>query len=129
MEQIGTVCGSALTAVDCAWTQTASAAFGSRVAPWGALELALTILLTLYVAFFGVSLMLGRSNLSLRALVPRMVTIGVILAFATSWIVFRSVVWNLFVATPDYLATLLTRSDGSAQIGRASCRERVCPFV
>src|SRR3546814_3078021 len=50
--------------------------------------------------------MLGRSNLSLRALVPRMVTIGVILAFATSWIAFRSVVWNLFVATPDYLATL-----------------------
>ena len=119
LEQIGTGVGAALTAVDCASTQMTAAAFGSLFAPGGALELALTILLTLYVAFFGVSLMLGRSNLSLRALVPRMVTIGVILAFATSWIAFRSVVWNLFVATPDYLATLLTRSDGSATLAFA----------
>lgn len=119
LEQIGTGVGAALTAVDCASTQMTAAAFGSLFAPGGALELALTILLTLYVAFFGVSLMLGRSNLSLRALVPRMVTIGVILAFATSWIAFRSVVWNLFIATPDYLATLLTRSDGSATLAFA----------
>ena len=76
LEQIGTGVGAALTAVDCASTQMTAAAFGSLFAPGGALELALTILLTLYVAFFGVSLMLGRSNLSLRALVPRMVTIG-----------------------------------------------------
>lgn len=119
LEQIGTGVGAALTAVDCASTQMTAAAFGSLFAPGGALELVLTILLTLYVAFFGVSLMLGRSNLGLRALVPRMVTIGVILAFATSWIAFRSVVWNLFIATPDYLATLLTRSDGSATLAFA----------
>ncbi|KUO51698.1 MAG: type VI secretion protein, partial [Sphingomonadales bacterium BRH_c42] len=119
LEQIGTGVGAALMAVDCASTQMTAAAFGSLFAPGGGLELALTILLTLYVGFFGVSLMLGRSNLSLRALVPRMVTIGVILAFATSWIAFRSVVWNLFIATPDYLATLLTRSDGSATLAFA----------
>lgn len=119
LEQIGTGVGAALMAVDCASTQMTASAFGSLFAPGGALELALTILLTLYVGFFGVSLMLGRSNLSLRALVPRMVTIGVILAFATSWIAFRSVVWNLFIAAPDYLATLLTRSDGSATLAFA----------
>ena len=30
---------------------------------------------------------------------------------------------------PQYAATPLTRLDGMAQIGRASCRERVCRYV
>lgn len=119
MEQIGTSVSAALTAVDCASTQVTAAAFSNLFAPGGALETALTIMLTLYVAFFSFSLIFGRSNLSIRALLPRIIMIGLVLAFATSFVAFRSVVWNLFVATPDYLATLLTASQGSATLAFA----------
>ena len=119
MDQIGNSVGAALIAVDCASTQVTAAAFNNLFAPGGALETALTIMLTLYVAFFSFSLIFGRSNLSIRALLPRIITIGLVLAFATSWVAFRSVVWNLFVATPDYLATLLTASEGSATLAFA----------
>mgnify|MGYP003324467140 CR=1 FL=1 len=120
MENIGESVGAALTAVDCASTQLTASAFKNLFAEGGALELALVILLTLYVAFFGFSLILGRSNLSVRALLPRIIMIGFVLAFATSWIAFQSVVWNLFVATPDYLASILTGSEGSATLAFAA---------
>jgi type IV secretion system protein VirB6 len=74
----------------------------------------LTILLTLYVAFFAISLLLGRSRLGVSALTPRMMTLGLVLTFATSWIAYQSVVWNLAIGGPDWLATLLTGSQGSA---------------
>ena len=114
--EIGGGVAGALGAVDCVASQVTAEAFGRLFAPGGSLGPALTILLTLYVAFFGLSLMLGRSNLSLRALMPRIITIGLVLTFATSWLAFSSVFWNLFIATPDYLATLLTGSEGSATL-------------
>lgn len=105
---------AALQAVDCVASGETASAFGQLFAPGGALEAALVILLTLYVAFFAISMMLGRSNLSVRALLPRMILVGMVLAFSTSWVAFRSFIWPLFVETPDYLATILTSSDGSA---------------
>jgi type IV secretion system protein VirB6 len=119
MENIGNGVGAALTAVDCASTQITASAFNNLFAQGGALEAVLTILLTLYVAFFSISLMLGRSNLSIRALLPRIIMVGLVLAFATSWVAFRSVVWNLFIVAPDYLATLLAGSNGSATLAFA----------
>ena len=57
----------------------------------GALLPALTILLTLYVAFFAFSLITGRCRLGISALTPRMITLGLVLTFATSWIAYQSV--------------------------------------
>lgn len=114
MEGMGTGIGAALTAVDCVASDVTSQAFGRLFAPGGSLGIVLTILLTLYVAFFAISLMLGRSSLNIRALTPRMITLGLVLTFATSWVAYQSVVWNLAIGTPDYLASLLTGSDGSA---------------
>ncbi|WP_427963609.1 type IV secretion system protein [Altererythrobacter sp.] len=119
MAQVGGGVAAALGAVDCVSGQVTSQAFGRLFAPGGALETALVILLTLYVAFFGISLMLGRSNLGVRALVPRMLTVGLVLGFATSFVAYRSFVWPLFIEGPDYLATLLTGSDGSATLAFA----------
>lgn len=114
LSEMGGGIAAALQAVDCIARDGAASAFGKIFAPGGALESALVILLTLYVSFFAISLMLGRSNLNVRALLPRMITVGLVLAFSTSWVAFRSFIWPLFVETPDYLATLLTGSDGSA---------------
>lgn len=107
---------AALTAVDCLAADATSQAFGRLFAPGGSLGTVLTILLTLYVAFFAIRLMLGRSSLSVGSLTPRMITLGLVLTFATSWVAYQTVVWNLFVGAPDWLATVLTGSDGSATI-------------
>jgi type IV secretion system protein VirB6 len=107
---------SALQAIECMAQQGAAGMFGSLFAPGGALQTTLVILLTFYVAFFGISLMLGRSSLSVRALVPRMMTLGLVLTFATSWVAYQGVVWNLIVWGPEWLARVLTGSDGPATL-------------
>ncbi len=105
---------AALRAVDCTASEVSAAAFGRLFAPGGTLGPVLTIMLALFIAFFAIALMLGRSNLSIRSLVPRIVTMGLVITFATSWVAYQSVVWNLFVGTPDYLASVLTGTRGSA---------------
>ena len=116
IEGMGGGIAAALQAVDCMAQQAAAGMFGSLFAPGGALEKSLIILLTFYVAFFSISLMLGRSNMSVRALLPRLILLGLVLTFATSWYAFRSVIWPIFIEAPDYLATLLSGTDRSATL-------------
>lgn len=97
----------ALRAVDCLANQAAASAFGRLFGGEGALVPALTILLTLYIAFFAISLLTGRSRIGVSALTPRMITLGLVLTFATSWVAYQGVVWNLAVGAPDQIAGLL----------------------
>ena len=94
--------------------EVTGATFGRLFAPGGILVSALTIILTLYVAFFAINLLTGRSVLGVRALTPRMITLGLVLTFATSWVAYQSVVWGVFVDGPDWLASALTGDSGSA---------------
>jgi len=114
LEGVGAGVAASLRAVDCVANGVTTQAFGRLFAPGGSLVPVLTILLTLYVAFFAISLLLGRSRLGVRSLTPRMITLGLVLTFATSWLAYQSVVWNLAIGGPDWLATLVTGSDGSA---------------
>lgn len=104
----------ALRAVDCLANEAAAGAFGRLFGPGGALLPALTLLLTLYVALFAVALLTGRSRLGIAALTPRMMTLGLVLTFVTSWVAYQSVVWNLAVGAPDQIAGVLTGTRGSA---------------
>ncbi|MGB3470212.1 MAG: type IV secretion system protein [Erythrobacter sp.] len=113
-QEVGSGVAGALTAVDCIASKVSEQAFGRLFGADGQMAIVLTMLLVFYVAFFGISLMLGRSNLSVRALVPRIMTLGLVLTFATSFAAFSTVFYNLFVETPDWLAGVLTDSDGSA---------------
>ena len=113
-EQVGNGVAAALRGVDCVAGEASAAAFGRLFAPGGALGTTLTIVLTLYIGIFGFLLLTGRTNVGVRSLVPRMMTLGLVLTFATSWVAYQSVVWNLAVSAPDYLAGILTGSQGSA---------------
>lgn len=104
----------ALRAVDCVSNEMAAAAFGRLFGANGAMAPVLILVLTLYIAFLGFSLLSGRSSLSVSALTPRMLTIGFVLTFATSWIAYQSVVWNLAIGGPDWIAGLLMGAKGSA---------------
>lgn len=104
----------ALRAVDCLSNEAAAAAFGRLFGTQGALLPALTILLTLYIAFFAISLLTGRSTLGISALTPRMMTLGLVLTFATSWAAWQGTVWNLVIGAPDQIAGIITGARGSA---------------
>ncbi len=104
----------ALRAVDCLAGETVTAAFARLFGSGGVLLPALTIVLTLYIAFFAVSLLMGRSRLSITSLTPRMLTLGLVLTFATSWVAYSQVVWNLATGAPDEIASVLTGARGSA---------------
>jgi type IV secretion system protein VirB6 len=114
LDSVGSGVAASLRGVDCAASSMAQMAFGRLFGTDGALLPALTILLTLYVAFFAFSLITGRSRLGVSALTPQMITVGLVLTFATGWIAYQSMVWNLAVGAPDQLAALLTGVDGSA---------------
>ena len=114
LDGVGSGVAASLRAVDCAANATAQAAFGRLFGHGGALLPALTVLLTLYVAFFAISLITGRSRLGISALTPRMITMGLVLTFATSWIAYQGVVWNLAVGAPDEIAGMLMGTSGSS---------------
>ncbi|MCK0127704.1 type IV secretion system protein [Erythrobacter sp. F6033] len=113
-EGMGTGVSAALTAVDCIASEVSEQAFSRIFGADGEFALALTLILVLYVAFFAISLMLGRSNLSIRSLVPKMLTLGLVLSVATSFAAFSAIFYNLFVGGPDEIASVITGSDGSA---------------
>ncbi len=104
----------AIQKLDCAASDATAVSFGRLFGANGNFATALTILLTLYVAFFAISLLTGRSALRISVLTPKMMTLGLVLTFATSWIAYQSVVWNLAVGGPDEIASVLVGSDGSA---------------
>ncbi len=113
-QDMGTGVAAALTAVDCIASQVSEQAFERLFGSDGQLGTALIILLTMYVAFLGISLILGRSNLSIRSMIPRMMTVGLVLTFATSFVAYQGFFHSVFVQSPDWLAGVLTDSDGSA---------------
>lgn len=104
----------ALGKVDCLASDATAVSFGRLFGAHGSFQTALTIILTLYVALLAFNLLTGRSALRLSVLTPRMMTLGLVLTFATSWIAYQSVVWNLATGAPDEIASVLVGTKGSA---------------
>ena len=116
VEQVGSGIAASLQGVDCAASGMAAAAFNRLFGAGGSLVPALTILLTLYVALFAFALITGRSRVGVSSLTPRIVTLGLVLTFATSWIAYQSVVWNLATGAPNQIAGILTGTPGNATL-------------
>ena len=104
----------ALAKVDCLASDATAVSFGRLFGAHGSFQTALTIVLTLYVALLAFNLLTGRSALKVSVLTPRMMTLGLVLTFATSWIAYQSVVWNLATGAPDEIASVLVGTKGSA---------------
>jgi len=106
----------ALSKVDCLANDATSVSFGRLFGAHGSFQTALTIILTLYIALLAFNLLTGRSALRVSVLTPRMMTLGLVLTFATSWIAYQSVVWNLATGAPDEIASVLVGTKGSATV-------------
>ncbi|UAK23165.1 type IV secretion system protein [Sphingomonas nostoxanthinifaciens] len=110
----GAALSAALRSVDCQTGEATAFAFGRLFGADGRLLPALTLLLTLYVAFFAIGLLTGRTRVGIGTLTPRMMTLGLVLTFATSWAAYQNVVWTLATGAPDQIAGVLTGARGSA---------------
>jgi type IV secretion system protein VirB6 len=110
----GASLAATLRGLDCQVGEGTAIAFGRLFGQHGALMPVLTAILTLYVGLFGWALLTGRSRLGLAALTPRMMTIGLVMTFATSWLAYQNVVWQLAVGAPDQLASVVAGTRGSA---------------
>jgi type IV secretion system protein VirB6 len=106
----------ALQKVDCLANDATAVSFGRLFGAHGSFQTALTIILTLYIGLLAFNLLTGRSALRVSVLTPRMMTLGLVLTFATSWIAYQSVVWNLATGAPDEIASVLVGTKGSATV-------------
>ncbi|NCP13353.1 MAG: type IV secretion system protein [Sphingomonadales bacterium] len=113
-QSMGTGVSAALSAVDCIASTVSEQAFNRLFGSEGQLTFALTLMLVLYVSFFAISLMLGRSNLGVRALLPKVITLGLVMGFATSFVAFSTIFYNIFIGGPDQIAGILTGTQGES---------------
>ncbi len=115
-----------LEQVDCQVAYYVEQTYSSLFGPFGFLEPVLTGALTLYVAFYGYQLIVGRGSLSLSGLAPKVLTIGLVLAFATRWGAYQALFLNIFYGGADQLAALMmSGSNGTYGAGNISAIARL----
>ena len=98
-----------LATADCLIATQVEQGYAALLAPGGTFVTALTIGLTIYVAVIGYRLVLGLSGLTLGELVPHFIKIGVILALATSWASYQTIVFDLLFHGPQEVANVIVR--------------------
>jgi type IV secretion system protein VirB6 len=106
----------ALVAVDCRAGEATAVAFGRLFGTDGALLPALTILLTIYIAWLAIGLLTGRARLGVGLLTGRMMGLGLALTLATSWMAYQSTVYTLATGAPDEIGSVLMGTRGSATL-------------
>lgn len=102
--------------IDCQAQVIGSAGYQSLADPGSFVSLALTGLLTLFVALFGLRLMMGETP-SVRDGLTAVVKIGVVLTLAGSWPAYKTVVYDLIVDGPEQITAAVA---GPAGLSRTS---------
>lgn len=102
----------ALASVDCRVGLAVGSSYGRLFGHNGAFGTVLTVLLTLYVAFIALGLLTGRTRLTLSGMIPKVLGVGLVLTFATSWPAYHTVIYGLLVGGPDQIAAALTGGGG-----------------
>lgn len=97
--------------VDCRVHDLASSGYGALAGPGSPVGLLLTGLLTLYVVFLGYRLILGRGGLRVGDAALSMLKIGIVVALATNWGLFQTLVYDTLTKAPTELGGLLLDGD------------------
>ncbi|WP_242416504.1 type IV secretion system protein [Sphingomonas panni] len=105
-----------LAFLDCQATTLGAAGYQALSAPGSTVMLFVTALLTILIALFGYRMLLGETP-SLRSGVLTFVRIGIVLALATSWSAYRTVVYDVTLRAP---AELVANVGGPAQVPGAT---------
>lgn len=107
-DPLGRYVGSVLAWVDCRVLGLGEEAFRA-LGPGSPFGLALTGLLTIYVALIGYRLLLG-GDLTVREGMLAAVKIGLVLALATQWPAWRVLVYDVATRTPEAAAASFLRA-------------------
>lgn len=102
-----------LRAVDCQINYIVTAAYQRLFGSGGVFGAILTSVLTIYVAFIAYSLLTGRTRASITELAPKVIGIGIILTFATTWPAYSTVVYELLIGGPDQIVAAIAGGDGA----------------
>lgn len=105
-----------LASVDCQVNGAVAAGYGRLFGTDGAFGAALSAVLTVYVAFLAYGLITGRTRLTLSAMTPKVLALGLVLTFATAWPAYQTVVYGLLTRGPDEIASaFMGARSGAAQ--------------
>jgi type IV secretion system protein VirB6 len=99
-----------LSSVDCNAQALAQAGYGALAGPGSPVEPVLTLALTLYIAFLGFRLMLGLGPLRVGELTMSALKIGVIVALATQWPTYQTLVFDVLLKVPEQLGAATLKS-------------------
>lgn len=100
-----------LTHVDCQAQRLGAYGWAALSQPGSPTMLALTSLLTVFVALFGIRLMLGPTP-NARDIAGDALRIGIVLTLATSWPAWRVIAYDLLIIGPGEIATSVIRGSG-----------------
>lgn len=93
-----------LGSVDCNVRSMSEAGYGALAQTNSPVAALLTGLLTLYIAFIGYRMLIGRTPLRVGDLTVSALKIGVVLALATSWPTYQQLVFDTLFRGPEQLA-------------------------
>jgi len=94
--------------VDCQAQAIGAGGYQALAAPGSMLSIVLTVLLTLFVALLGYRMLFGHTP-AVRDGVLALVKIGVVLALATSWTAYRTLIYDVALRGPAELAANVGR--------------------
>jgi type IV secretion system protein VirB6 len=100
-----------LSYVDCQAQSIGANGYEALAAPGSPLSLLVTAFLTLFVAFMGYRMLFGQTP-SLRDGVLSLVKIGIVLALATSWAAYRTLVYDVALRGPAEVAASVGQPAG-----------------
>ena len=100
--------GGLLNYADCQAQAIGAGGYQALAAPGSSLSLTLTGLLTLFVALFGYRMLFGQIP-NMRDGVLALVKIGIVLALATGWAAYRTLVYDVAFKAPAEIATDIGR--------------------
>jgi type IV secretion system protein VirB6 len=89
--------------VDCQAQTIGAAGYHALATPGSSASLALTGLLTLFVALFGYRMLFAQAP-GIRDAVVAIVKLGIVLALATSWPAYRTILYDVALHAPAELA-------------------------
>lgn len=93
--------------VDCRVHDLATSGYAALAGPGSPVALLLTGLMTLYVVFIGYRLMLGRGGLRVGDATMSVLKIGIVVALATNWPFFQTLVYDTLTKAPAEVGGLL----------------------
>ena len=99
--------------IDCQTAAIGSYGFQSLAAPGSAFSIAVTSLLTLFIAILGIRLILG-DRLGLSDAVVAALKIGVVLTLLGSWPAYRTLFYDVVLEAPADISTAMLAGTGSA---------------